>query len=370
MRKKDVVLMATVTSFESLARPSRSELRQFAELFGPLFAASSEEARREAVAALSQCATVPPAVAFFIGSQPIAIAAPFLISSPCLSDETLIAIARIQGGEHARAIARRETLSPTVIDALVGLRHDRSPRTTASLGADTDLAHAAADAGRGHEPITAASFAPADQAHEAQDPVEAARLAREEDLRRRIKLLAGHATRAVDDRLGFRQVSAMQSALLVRFARNRETAQFAAVLADALSASTWLAQRIMLDISGRQLATALKGLMMEDGDALYTLARLYDHLLREENGVRRAERLWLDLDADECGMRIESWRRADLYTYAQPQMPDVAAAPPAQAAVEAVAATEAVADADARDADMASRPIRTSASIRRAARGR
>ena len=47
-RNKDVVLMATVTSFQALSHPGKSELRQFAELFQPLFAGSSAEARREA----------------------------------------------------------------------------------------------------------------------------------------------------------------------------------------------------------------------------------------------------------------------------------------------------------------------------------
>lgn len=96
MRNKDVVLMATVTSFESLPHPSRSELRQFAELFSPLFRASSDEARRQAVAALSQSRHVPPAVAFFIASQPIAVSAPFLTASPCLTNEALITIAKSQ----------------------------------------------------------------------------------------------------------------------------------------------------------------------------------------------------------------------------------------------------------------------------------
>ncbi|WP_425306237.1 DUF2336 domain-containing protein [Ciceribacter thiooxidans] len=119
--------MATVTSFENVRHPRKSELRQFAELFAPLFQASSEEARRQAVAALSQNPNVPPAVALFIASQPIAIAAPFLASSPCLSDDLLIMIARTQGAAHARAIVRRQSLSPTVIDALVGLRHSLGP---------------------------------------------------------------------------------------------------------------------------------------------------------------------------------------------------------------------------------------------------
>lgn len=343
MRKKDVVLMATVTSFESLAHPVRSELRQFAELFKPLFCASSEEARREAVAALSRCATVPPAVAFFIASQPIAIAAPFLTFSPCLSDETLIAVARMQGSEHARAIARRENLAPGVIDALVGLRHDRNLR-------------------RAPDATEAAPSAMADMLAPAADETEESdRLAREEELRRRIKLLAGQpVARAKGDRLGLRQISDMQGVLLVRFAREREANLFMGVLADALSASTWLARRIMLDISGRQLATALKGMFMADADAIYILGRLYDHLTRLQAGRSQAENLWNGLDADECGMRLEAWRRADHYTYAEPA--------DAQGRMTADLQDNGQEQALENEAD--ARPLRTSASIRRTAHGR
>jgi uncharacterized protein (DUF2336 family) len=115
--------MATVSSFEGLQPPTRSELRQFAELFTPLFVASSDEAKRQAVAALSQCPEIPQAVALFIGCQPIAIAASFLTSSPSIDDDTLIAVARMQGIDHMRAIVSRDSLSPRVIDVLVGLRH-------------------------------------------------------------------------------------------------------------------------------------------------------------------------------------------------------------------------------------------------------
>ena len=42
-----MVLMATVTNFENVSHPSKTDLRQFAELFMPLFTASTEEAKRE-----------------------------------------------------------------------------------------------------------------------------------------------------------------------------------------------------------------------------------------------------------------------------------------------------------------------------------
>jgi uncharacterized protein (DUF2336 family) len=283
--------MATVTSFESLPHPSRSELRQFAELFGPLFTASSEEARRQAVAALSQCRTVPTTVAFFIAGQPIAIAAPFLAASPCLDDDTLIAVARMQGAAHVRAIVRRENLSPKVVDALVSLRQDRPLTETQDK---TEL--------------------PPGQSPSAAAAQEAERRWREEELRRRIKALTHHVHRSDNDRLGLRTLSPVQDALLVRFARNREGGMFATVLADCLSASHWLAERIMLDISGQQLATTLKALGMDEDEALYVLERFYSHLGNETTGMTRGRFLWNSLDADECGRRVEAWRRADSYT--------------------------------------------------------
>lgn len=309
MRKKDVVLMATVTSFESLPHPSRSELRQFAELFSPLFAASSDEARREAVAALSQSENVPQPVAFFIASQPISVAAPFLTSSPCLSDDALVAIARSQGEAHARAIVRREALSPTVIDALVGLRFDR--------------ARARTDGSETMEPQRPTQ-AMVDEAE--KQAREAERGAREEALRQRIKSLVNHVDRPPSDRLGLRNFSAIQQALLVRFARNRETGLFASVLADTLSASRWLSERILLDISGQQLATTLKGLGMEMDDAVFILQRIYDHLSTRHGEISRAEFMWDALDENECGKRVEAWRRADSYTYAEPQPAPLTAA--------------------------------------------
>ena len=291
--------MATVSSFEGLVHPTRSELRQFAELFVPLFHASSEEARRQAVAALSQCKTMPPAVALFIGSQPIAIAAPFLTASRAIDDDTLIIIARSQGVAHARAIVSRESLSPKVIDALVALRQAEQRQAWPAAIAE--------------EPAEALSPPPVNASVE--DAEFAERLASEEAMRKRIKGLAGHLGRKDGDRLGLRTLTDVQEALLVRFARAREAGHFATALADALSASRWLAERIMLDISGQQLATTLTSLGMGFLDAVFVLERLYPHLAERQHNVTRAWLVLDTLDPEECHQRVETWRRADSYTY-------------------------------------------------------
>ncbi|KAA0699939.1 DUF2336 domain-containing protein [Neorhizobium sp. P12A] len=311
VRKKDVVLMATVTSFESLSHPSKSELRQFAELFTPLFQASSEEAKRQAVAALSQCAHVPPAVALFIGCQPIGIAAPFLASSQIIDDDTLITIARTQGAAHAKAIVRRESLSPKVIDALVGLRQAEPRRDP--LAVDTIEPLAA-------PPRTVESQVPAIEA------AEPGRLEREEALRREIKQIANHLAHEPDDRLGLRTLSQVQEALLVRFAREREATHFATTLADALSASRWLAERIMLDLSGQQLAVTLTSLGMNFPDAVFVLEHFYPHLAEIKGSVSRAWHVLEDVDPYESDERVEAWRRADSYTYLPPEEPAAPAA--------------------------------------------
>ena len=320
-RNKDVVLMATVTNFQALSFPGKSELRQFAELFQPLFASSSMEARREAVAALSQSPRLPLSVAAFIASQPISIAAPFLASSPALSDDMLIMIARTQGADHARAIVKRERLSPTVIDALVSLRHALPPRPEK---AKTVAAKAA--------PLPSATPSSFDKAIAdlqmrdlpgavAVEESLAEGTAREEALRQTIKRMARQQRPPREDRLGRRQATPVQTALLVRFARQHDGGLFATTLADMLSSSRWLAERILLDISGRQLATTLAGVAMEDRDAIFILEHIYPHLARSENGASRAENILFGMDPDQAEARIDSWIRADRYTFAGEELP-------------------------------------------------
>ena len=320
-RNKDVVLMATVTSFQALSFPGKSELRQFAELFQPLFAGSSMEARREAVAALSQSPSLPLSVAAFIASQPISIAAPFLAASPALSDDMLIMIARTQGADHARAIVKRERLSPTVIDALVSLRHALPPRPEKAKAEEAKVEPPQKTAPSTFDKVMAdlemsdLSGAVAPQTT-VPEPV-----AREEALRQTIKRMAAQQRPAASDRLGRRQATPVQTALLVRFARAHDGGFFAATLADMLSSSRWLAERILLDISGRQLATTLSGVAMDEREAIFILEHIYPHLARRENDASRAENLLLSLDPDQAEARIDSWVRADRYTFAGEELP-------------------------------------------------
>jgi uncharacterized protein (DUF2336 family) len=292
-RTKDVVLMATVSSFESMVQPGRHELKQFAELFEPVFRASSLEARRNAVAALSRCAVVPEAVSLFLGRQPIDIAAIFLTRSPAIDDNTLIAIARSQGAAHAKAIAARENLSVKVVDALVSLHQGQEMGRQAP---SPDIARSE----------TLPGIA-----------------GREEQLRRELKSLVQRDTIARAEEHPD-NLEALQQALLVRFARLRQTRDFSQLLSNVLGSSLWLTNRIMLDLSGMQLATALISINIPVEDGAFILKQFYPHLAAAAGRPDRAERLWSGLDESECRDRLDAWIRADDYT--QGRKPDAEAA--------------------------------------------
>lgn len=285
MRMKDVVLMATVSTFESMPQPGRHEQKQFSELFEPIFKASGAEARRNAIAALSRCHSLPDQVAWFIATQPIAMAAIFITASPALSDAMLIELARTQGPGHARAVAARDNLSVKVVDALVSLHTALEKYATEDVIAPRDAESAL---------FGEQGFA----------------MTREEQVRQQLKALVQRDTlvRAAETADAYEDMSIN---LLVRFARLREARQFSHALADALGSSRWLSERIMLDVSGQQLGTALMALGVEPADGQFVLAQLYPHLNAQADGKRRAQILWEGLDPERCDERMLAWLRAD-----------------------------------------------------------
>lgn len=112
---------AAVSAFCSLTRPSRREIGQLEDLTLPLFDNVSVESRRYVAAALSECEYAPAALVRRLCEEPVDIAAPLLIRSRAVSDIDLIALIGRHGLPHARAIARRKGLNPTIADLIRAL---------------------------------------------------------------------------------------------------------------------------------------------------------------------------------------------------------------------------------------------------------
>lgn len=112
--KAERLFRAAVSAFCSLTRPSRREIAQLEDLTLPLFDQVSVDGRRFVAAALSECDYAPAGLVRRLCEEPVDIAAPLLIRSAVVSDIDMIALIGRHGLPHARAIARRKDLNPTI----------------------------------------------------------------------------------------------------------------------------------------------------------------------------------------------------------------------------------------------------------------
>lgn len=300
--------MATITSYESLQRPTKSDMLQFSQLLEPLFNSSSEDARREAAAVLSQCTVLPSSVALFIGSQPINIAAIFLTRSAAIDDTTLMIIAKSQGPAHARAIALRENLSPTLVDMLVGLRFKDQPVVTPPAPA---LVQAKTIS---HSPISSEMLAKPTAASVREELRAMVMRAQKAPVQSQSQPQPQPRPqpRPLSDLIP--KISDVQEALFVRFGRARQPEAFVRVLKDALQSDIFLPERILMDFSGTQLAITLLALGMRYEDISLILRSFYWHLNEVEDRQHRSVALLASLDISDCRQRLAAWLRADGYT--------------------------------------------------------
>ncbi|RWN30887.1 MAG: hypothetical protein EOR95_19330 [Mesorhizobium sp.] len=140
--KAERLFRAAVSAFCSLTRPSRREIAQLEDLTLPLFANVSVESRRYVAAALSECEYAPTALVRRLCEEPVDIAAPLLIRSRALSNIDLIALIGRHGLPHARAIARRKDLNPTIAHLIKALEKPtlvsvRQPETIAKTAPES-----------------------------------------------------------------------------------------------------------------------------------------------------------------------------------------------------------------------------------------
>jgi uncharacterized protein (DUF2336 family) len=127
--KSERLFRAAVTAFCSLTRPSRREIAQLEDLTLPLYESVSADARRYVAAALSECQNPPTALVLRLADEPVEIAASLLLRSNALTDIDLIALIGRHGIGHARVIARRPRLNPTIGQLVRVLTKSAKPAT-------------------------------------------------------------------------------------------------------------------------------------------------------------------------------------------------------------------------------------------------
>ncbi len=240
--RPDRLFRAAASAFCSLTRPSRREIEQLEDLALPLLPSASVEARRFVAAALSECAYPPANLVRRLAAETVDIAAPLLIRSVALTDVDLIALIGRAGLPHARAIARRRKLNPTIAALIRALQ-------------------ASADAEAG-VPVN-------------DQPAEPATAGAAEGVRRRLRSFMRPA-RPPADRSTWtaRPAGAAGFARLLDTALSGNPALFHTALADLLDIGLPRARDIAADVEGSELAAAFGALRLNEEQAFLLAALL------------------------------------------------------------------------------------------------
>ena len=285
--RKDAALLAAIAGFEALKHPTLHDLRQFSNLFIGLFSLTSEKTRRTAAAALSRLRALPQEVCMIIADQPIRVCAPFLALNPSISDPVLLQAINRHGNPHARAVSRRPELSAKLVDVLLELNDTAVARSLQLRhGVETRVA------ARGQEAL--------------------AGLRNDNALRDRIKDMA---LSRVHERKGIAvgpvATGRPDHAHWARLARPAQRTHFKVLLSRAMGAEEDLAERILLDDSGTQLAMALQSLNLPAPIILGAMVGLFPALRGVSDGVRHADAVLQSLDRAASAQRVAAWVRAN-----------------------------------------------------------
>lgn len=291
--KAERLFRAAVSAFCSLTRPSRREIGQLEDLTLPLFDDVSVESRRYVAAALSECESAPAALVRRLCEEPVDIAAPLLIRSRAVSDIDLIALIGRHGLPHARAIARRKDLNPTIADLIRALERPTLVRTR-----DPEAAPA--------QSLVVKAQATADSAETQQTPGVAA-----ESARRKLRSMM----RTGDQALAAK-VDAFPGA--DTFVKLRETALtgnaafFHTALADALDIDFSIAQSLTAHQNYAPLLAALRSLDFSEDRAFLITVAVYPGLFPHPQAIRAYLDRYRLLHRDAALDKVREWKAETL----------------------------------------------------------
>ncbi|MDQ6436861.1 hypothetical protein RB623_22660 [Mesorhizobium sp. LHD-90] len=292
--KAERLFRAAVSAFCSITRPSRREVAQLEDLTLPLFDQVSAEARRYVAAALSECEIAPAGLVARLADERIDVAAPLLMRSAHLRDVDLIALIGKHGIAHARVIARRPSLNPTIAQLVRALE--------ASISVVPRIVRAAEPAPKPAQPGTLPL----------QD--------------------SGHAAEEVRDRLREMMRSDLRSAYSLEtrvsgdnsvFPKLRDTAFtgndtfFQTALADALGMNLAAARAITEASSYSSLLAALRALDLSEEQAFMIAAAVFPGQFAHAEAIRMFAVRYRALDYETARERVRGWKLEIVATWLQ-----------------------------------------------------
>ncbi|PDQ20703.1 hypothetical protein CN311_12775 [Mesorhizobium sanjuanii] len=289
--KAERLFRAAVSAFCSLTRPSRREIAQLEDLTMPLFNSVSVESRRYVAAALSECEYAPAALVRRLCEEPVDIAAPLLIRSRSVSDVDLIALIGRHGLPHARAIARRKNLNPTIAQLIRVLEKPtlvrvQQPDAVTDAAESAEIAAAVPD----RKPLPGASA---------------------ENARRRLRSMM--RTDAESGGLAVNPFVGAQTYVKLReTALTGNAAFFQTALADALDIDFSTARSLTANQNYTSLLAALRALDLGEDKAFLIAAAIYPTAFPHPQAIR----IFLDryrlLHRDAALDKVRNWKAETL----------------------------------------------------------
>ena len=301
---------AAVTAFASLTRPSRNEIAQLEDLALPLYDSVSADARRFVAAVLSEVESPPATLVRRLANETVDIAAPVLLRSNALTDVDLITLIGRHGFGHARVIAKRPGLNPTIAQLVKALARSEKRialvETAKQPDSEMKAQSSATRIDSESQPLTNGREAGAAA----------------EEIRAKLRSMMLPAAPVADE--WPRIVLTPPPGL---YAKLRDTALtgvrelFETALADALSIGFRQAQSITARSNCAELLAALKFLELAEEQAFLIAAAVHPQQL----GHAEAIRLFLDryrlIHREAAAEKVRGWKAATLATARKPQPP-------------------------------------------------
>ncbi|RUZ12415.1 hypothetical protein, partial [Mesorhizobium sp. M7A.F.Ca.CA.001.09.1.1] len=278
-------------AFCSLTRPSRREIGQLEDLTLPLFNDVSVESRRYVAAALSECEYAPAALVRRLCEEPVDIAAPLLIRSRAVSDIDLIALIGRHGLPHARAIARRKGLNPTIADLIRALERPtlvRAPDPDANAAGADKIAPASADTASG-EPAREQTLGIA-----------------AENARRRLRSMMRTGDEKTATAEPFKGADTYMK--LRETALTGNAAFFQTALADALDIDFEIARSLTANQNYASLLVALRSLDLSEDRAFLVTVAVYPSQFPHPQAIRTFLDRYRLLHREAAQDKMRSWR--------------------------------------------------------------
>lgn len=295
-----------MTAFSSLTRPSRNEIAQLEDLALPLYDGVSVDARRFVAAVLSEVEHPPAALVRRLADESVDIAAPVLLRSRALSDVDLIALIGRHGLSHARVIAKRPNLNPTIallIRMLLG--KERRKASDDATRPDSD---------KPQDRIMKPALAVTNEAIETAPPIADRRQAgaAAEDVRAKLRAMMQPAAQQPPARLRIDPETGPRPGV---YAKLRDTALtgvsafFETALADTLGIDFRQAQSIR---DGSGLLEALKFLELPEEQAFLVVAALYPAQFGHAEAIRLFLGRYRLIHREAAADRVRGWKEATL----------------------------------------------------------